>query len=140
MPLIFVMHMSKSFECESNRSKDKIMSQKCLNNPDAFCYIREKFTIVKSSLNISDFTKKLYHMYFGVKLGEHDKTSDDISVLVYKRSYSKTLDPVPVFKTKYYIFPTTPDGDVSMNSYFHPGDLTMSSYLQSASSNPEVFS
>ena len=139
MPLIFVMHMSKSFECESNRSKDKIMSQKCLNNPDAFCYIRGKFTIVKSSLNITDFTKKLYHMYFGVKLGEQDKTSDEISVLVFKRFYSKTLDPVPVFK-KIYIFTTTPDGDVSMDSYFHPGDPTMSSYLQSASSNPEVFS
>ena len=50
------------------------MLQKCLNNPDAFCYICGDFTSVKTRLKITDFIEKVYHTYFGVKLGDEEKT------------------------------------------------------------------
>ena len=76
MPWIFVIHIYKSFKCEpneSNRNEEEILSRKCLNNPDAFCLICGNFTTVKNRLKITDFIKKVYHMYFGVKLRNQDK-------------------------------------------------------------------
>ena len=50
-----------------------IMAQrKCINSPDSFCYICDEYTILKQKLNISDFVKKVYFAYFGLRLGDQD--------------------------------------------------------------------
>ena len=71
-----MIHIYKSFKCEeseSNRNEEEILSRKCLNNPDVFCLICGNFTTVKNRLKITDFIKKVYDMYFGVKLRDQDK-------------------------------------------------------------------
>ncbi|GBM82659.1 hypothetical protein AVEN_200563-1 [Araneus ventricosus] len=46
----------------------------CSNDPNKFCYICGEFTIKKQQRNITDFVKKLCFAYFGVKLGDQDKS------------------------------------------------------------------
>ncbi|XP_061480792.1 uncharacterized protein LOC133383677 [Rhineura floridana] len=46
----------------------------CLNNPNAFCYICGEYTLQKQRKNITDFVKQAYLAYFGVKLGDQDKS------------------------------------------------------------------
>ena len=50
------------------------MSRKCINDPDRFCYICGKVTLKERRANITDFVKKAYHAYFGIKLGDQNKT------------------------------------------------------------------
>jgi hypothetical protein len=47
---------------------------KCKSDPDVFCYICGCFSSPKQRTTISDFVKKAYHAYFGVKLGDQDKS------------------------------------------------------------------
>ena len=47
---------------------------KCIHDPDHFCYICGSFTPPKQRKNITDFVKKAYHAYFGIKLGDQDKS------------------------------------------------------------------
>lgn len=47
--------------------------RKCVNSPDSFCYICGEYTVLKQQLNITDFVKKVYFAYFGLKLGDEDK-------------------------------------------------------------------
>ena len=47
--------------------------RKCVNSPDSFCYICGKYMVIKQQLNITDFVKKVYFAYFGLKLGDQDK-------------------------------------------------------------------
>jgi hypothetical protein len=49
------------------------MNRSCKNHPDRFCYICGQVTFPKRKLNITEFVKKSYHAYFGVKLGDQDK-------------------------------------------------------------------
>ncbi|GBL81380.1 hypothetical protein AVEN_143679-1 [Araneus ventricosus] len=46
----------------------------CYNDLNKFCYICGEVTIKKQQRNITDFVKKLYFAYFGVKLGDQDKS------------------------------------------------------------------
>ncbi|GBN18850.1 hypothetical protein AVEN_188287-1 [Araneus ventricosus] len=46
----------------------------CSNDPNKFCYICGELTIKKQQRNVTDFVKKLYFAYFGVKLGDQDKS------------------------------------------------------------------
>ena len=46
----------------------------CINSPDCFCYICGYYTIKKRQRNISDFVEKVYFAYFGIKLGNQDKS------------------------------------------------------------------
>lgn len=46
----------------------------CVNHPDVFCYICGEYTLKENRKNISDFVKKAYVGYFGVRLGDQDKT------------------------------------------------------------------
>src|SRR5271163_2070093 len=50
------------------------MPRSCLNSPDIFCYICEQFAIKDQRLEITDFVKQCYYAYFGVKLGDQDKS------------------------------------------------------------------
>ena len=47
--------------------------RKCLNSPDAFCYICGSFTVPSQRMNISDFVK-VYLAYFHVRLGDQHKS------------------------------------------------------------------
>ncbi|GBM98274.1 hypothetical protein AVEN_168799-1 [Araneus ventricosus] len=46
----------------------------CSNDHNKFCYICGELTMKKQQRNITDFVKKLYFDYFGVKLGDQDKS------------------------------------------------------------------
>ena len=47
--------------------------RRCKLHPDVFCYISGCFTVPKQRQNITDFVKKAYLAYFGIKLGDQDK-------------------------------------------------------------------
>lgn len=47
---------------------------KCKNPPDSFCYICGNFMLPNQRGNISDFIKRAYLAYFGIKLGDQDKS------------------------------------------------------------------
>lgn len=49
------------------------MNRKCRNDPDRFCYICGKVTLSERQSPITNFVKRSYHAYFGVKLGDQDK-------------------------------------------------------------------
>lgn len=49
-------------------------SRGCANSPNNFCYICGEFVVKKQQRNITDFVKKVYYAYFGIKLGDQDKT------------------------------------------------------------------
>ena len=47
--------------------------RKCKLDPDVFCYICGSFATPKQRTTITDFVQKVYHAYFGMKLGDQDK-------------------------------------------------------------------
>lgn len=49
------------------------MNRKCINDPNRFCYICGQVTLSDRQSPITNFVKKSYHAYFGVKLGDQDK-------------------------------------------------------------------
>ena len=49
------------------------MSQKCVNNPDNFCYIHREGTFASRKCLITPTIKKTYFLYFGCKAGDQDK-------------------------------------------------------------------
>ena len=44
------------------------------NNPDVFCYICSEYMMAKYRFNVRDFTERAYGAYFGMKLGDQDKS------------------------------------------------------------------
>ena len=48
--------------------------RQCRNNPDVFCYIVGEYMTVKYRFNVRDFTKRPYEAYFGIKLGDQNKS------------------------------------------------------------------
>ena len=46
---------------------------KCMANLDVFCCICGKYTLEQRRVKITEFVKKVYYAYFGVKLGDQDK-------------------------------------------------------------------
>lgn len=50
------------------------VSRKCLNSPNAFCYICGSYTLPDQRKNISAFVKKVYLAYFQVSIGDQDKS------------------------------------------------------------------
>lgn len=46
----------------------------CLNSPNVFCYICGEYTVAKQRKNITDFVRQAYQAYFGVQLGDQDKS------------------------------------------------------------------
>lgn len=48
-------------------------SRGCLSNPNSYCYVCGEFVVKKQRKNITDFVKKAYYAYFGVKLGDQDR-------------------------------------------------------------------
>ena len=52
----------------------KISGRQCVNNPDTFCYICGIYVISTRCRQISEFVLKAYFAYFGMKLGDQDKS------------------------------------------------------------------
>ena len=50
------------------------MDRKRTNHPDRFCYICGNVILPGRLAKITDFVKKAYHTYFGVKLGDQEKS------------------------------------------------------------------
>ena len=48
--------------------------RKCCNDPNVFCYICGDYTVKKQRKPITDFVKRAYYAYFGIKLGDQDKS------------------------------------------------------------------
>ena len=48
--------------------------QRCLNNPNAFCYSCGEYMLQSNRKGISVFVKRAYLAYFKVMLGDQDKT------------------------------------------------------------------
>nr|CAI5861869.1 unnamed protein product [Callosobruchus analis] len=46
----------------------------CVNQPDVFCYICGEYMFQQNRRAITEFVKQAYLAYFGVKLGDQDKT------------------------------------------------------------------
>jgi hypothetical protein len=53
---------------------EKMTSRGCVNSPNCFCYFCGEFIIKKHQPNITNFIRKVYCAYFGVKLGDQDKS------------------------------------------------------------------
>ena len=48
--------------------------RQCRNNPGVFCYICGEYMMAKYRFNVRDFTKRAYKAYFGMNLGDQDKS------------------------------------------------------------------
>ena len=55
--------------CESQFT----MPRQCKNSLDKFCYICGSLTFKKNKRNISSHVKRLYELYFGIKVGDQEK-------------------------------------------------------------------
>ncbi|GFX95366.1 uncharacterized protein TNCV_3684181 [Trichonephila clavipes] len=49
-------------------------TRECVNSPNCFCYICGSYTFKKQKRNIPNFVQKVYYAYFGIKLGDQDKS------------------------------------------------------------------
>ena len=49
-------------------------SRGCKNSADIFCYICGSYAVKKQQQNITSFVKQAYETYFGIKLGDQDKS------------------------------------------------------------------
>ena len=49
-------------------------SRGCTNDPNIFCYICGEYVVKSQRQNITNFVKNVYYAYFGIKLGDQDKT------------------------------------------------------------------
>lgn len=45
----------------------------CKNKPYVFCYICGEYTLIANRNPVTNFVKRAYHSYFGMKLGDQDK-------------------------------------------------------------------
>ncbi|GFQ89693.1 uncharacterized protein TNCT_555151 [Trichonephila clavata] len=52
-----------------------LSSRRCENFPDDFCYIYGEYSLIKNHMgSIKDHVKQFYLAYFGMKLGDQDKS------------------------------------------------------------------
>ena len=49
-------------------------SRSCKNHSDSFCYICGEFKTANNRKSIIDFVRKAYYAYFGMKLGDQNKS------------------------------------------------------------------
>ena len=52
----------------------QMTSRGCVNSSEGFCYICGEFVVKKNQRNITNFVEKVYFAYFGVKIGDQDKS------------------------------------------------------------------
>ena len=51
-----------------------IKRRQCRNKPDVICYTCGTYMMAKYRFNVRNFTKRAYEAYFGIKLGDQDKS------------------------------------------------------------------
>ena len=49
-------------------------SRACVNSSESFCYICGEFVVKKQQRNFTGFVEKVYFAYFGVKIGDQNKS------------------------------------------------------------------
>ena len=64
---------SKPFNCFMLPAMSCSRRRSCCNDPDSFCYICGEYILKEYKRSITDFVRKVYRAYFGVKLGDQDK-------------------------------------------------------------------
>ena len=67
-PLVYLTGL-----CHNNNFKFDFKMRKCKNDPNRFCYICGKVTLLSHQARITQFIKRAYYAYFGLKLGDYDK-------------------------------------------------------------------
>ena len=67
---------------------------KCLNSPDAFCYICGSFTVPSQKMNISDFVKKVHleDIKTRISLGLHIQYASPVFTIAGKKIFYNTLE------------------------------------------------
>ena len=55
-------------------------SKSCKNYPNCFCYNYGEYKTVNNKKSITGFVRKVYYVYFGIKLGDQDKPWDTHAV------------------------------------------------------------
>ena len=68
-----VTFRSKPFNCFMLPAMSCSRRRSCCNDPDSFCYICGEYILKEYKRSITDFVRKVYRAYFGVKLGDQDK-------------------------------------------------------------------
>jgi hypothetical protein len=51
-----------------------VMPRNCVNSADNFCYICGEVTFARQRKAVTAIVKKGYHLYFGCKIGDQDKS------------------------------------------------------------------
>ena len=51
-----------------------VMPHNCFDSADNFCYIWGEVTVARQRKVITAIVKKAYHLYFGCKIGDQDKS------------------------------------------------------------------
>jgi len=51
-----------------------LMCLKCVDSADKFCYICDEVTFARQRKAIAAIVKKAYHLYYGYKIGDQDKS------------------------------------------------------------------
>ncbi|KRZ59901.1 hypothetical protein T02_1197 [Trichinella nativa] len=76
-------------------------SRKCLSSPDSFCHIFGSFVMKSNMQKITDIVNKAYFAYFGIKLGDQDKSWATIHIVCHtcveqlRKWSNKTLKSLP---------------------------------------------
>ena len=52
----------------------EMSTRKCLNNPNVFSYICGNYIIAKQKQDSNSFVRNVYYAYFGIRLGDEDKS------------------------------------------------------------------
>lgn len=60
--------------CYFTKTVFKMSGRQCLNSPDTFCYICGTYVISTRRRKITEFVRKSYFGYFGMKLGDQNKS------------------------------------------------------------------
>lgn len=63
-----------SFYSVKTKTMASTSRRSCVNHPDVFCYVCGEYTVKESRKTISEFVKRSYLAYFGVHLGDQDKS------------------------------------------------------------------
>ena len=76
------------------------MNRRCKNHPDRFCCICGQVILASRLSPITHFVRKSYHAYFGIKLGDQDKSfAPHVCCLTcvqnLRRWWNKKLESLP---------------------------------------------
>jgi len=71
-PVLLLRHKYRSDPSSVNPAL--VMRRNCINRADNFCYICGEVTSARQRKTITAIVKRAYHLYFGCKIGDQDKS------------------------------------------------------------------